>query len=75
MQFTIENPLIIVALGMLVVIGGIIGLRLHAFLALLIGAFVVAFVTSSEAILIYATGKGMGMEAAQNLANTKSVCE
>jgi GntP family gluconate:H+ symporter len=56
---------------MLFVIGGIIGLRLHAFLALLIGAFAVAFITSSEAIIIYATGKGMGMEAAQNLANTK----
>lgn len=67
----IEDPLLIVFLGMLIVIGGIIGLRLHAFLALILGAFVVAFVTSPEAIILYATGKGMGMEAAQNLASTK----
>ncbi len=71
MLTAIENPLIIVALGMLFVIGGIIGLRLHAFLALLLGAFVVALFTSSEAIIIYATGKGMSMQAAQSLADTK----
>jgi len=69
--FAIENPLIIVLLGMLFVIGGIIGLRLHAFLALLGGAFVVAFLTSPEAIIIYATSKGMNLEAAQSLADTK----
>ncbi len=71
MLTAIENPLIIVALGMLFVIGGIIGLRLHAFLALLLGAFVVALFTSSEAIIIYATGKGMSMQVAQSLAETK----
>ena len=56
---------------MLFVIGGIIGLRLHAFLALLGGAFIVAFFTSADSIILYATSKGMGMEAAQGLANTK----
>lgn len=71
MQLAIENPLIIVVLGMLFVIGAIIGLRLHAFLALLGGAFVVAFFTSADSIILYATSKGMGLEAAQSLAETK----
>jgi GntP family gluconate:H+ symporter len=67
---TIDNPFVIVALGMIIVIGGIIGLRLHAFLALLLSAFVVAFLTSPDAIMSYATEKGLSMEAAQDLAYT-----
>ena len=71
MFFTIDNPIIIVALGMICVIGGIITFRIHAFLALLFGAFVVAFFTSPDAIILYATGKGMDMESARALAETK----
>ena len=56
---------------MLFVIGGIIGLRLHAFLALLGGAFVVAFLTSHDSIMIYAASKGMSAGAAETLSNTK----
>ena len=41
------NPLLIVLIGMLVVIGGILALRLNAFLALILGAFVVAGLTPS----------------------------
>ena len=54
------NPLFILAVGMVVVIGGILGLRLHAFLALLSGAFAVAFLTSPEAIYGWAVGTGLG---------------
>ena len=41
----LADPLFILLLGILVVVGGIIGLRLHAFLALLLGAFAVAILT------------------------------
>ena len=69
-MITIQDPLILLAIGMLVVVGGIIGLRLHAFLALLLGAFVVAFFTPDTAILIFAKSKGLTSEAAQSLINT-----
>ena len=39
------NPLIILAIGMAVVVGGILALRLHAFLALLAGAILVLALT------------------------------
>lgn len=39
------DPFIILLTGMIVVVGCIIGLRLHAFIALLLGAFVVALLT------------------------------
>jgi len=42
------NPLLILAIGMLIVIGGILLLRLHAFLALLLGAVVVAGLTGRQ---------------------------
>ena len=66
-----QDPLFILAIGILVVVGGIIGLRLHAFLALLLGAFVVAVLTPESAIILYATGKGMSLSEAQNLAHQK----
>ena len=71
MQHLAQDPLFILAIGILVVVGGIIGLRLHAFLALLLGAFVVAFLTPESAIILYATGKGMSLSEAQNLAHQK----
>ena len=52
------------------VIGAIIFFRLHAFLALLGGAFVVAYFTSKDAILSYAVSKGMTEAAANQLATT-----
>lgn len=58
------DPLIILLIGILVVVGGIIGLRLHAFLALLLGAFVVAVCTPFSAVELYALSKGMSAEAA-----------
>ena len=39
------NPLFILLVGIIIVVGGIIGLKLHPFLALLLGAFVVAMLT------------------------------
>ncbi len=63
------DPLLILLVGMLIVVGGIIGLRLHPFLALLLGAFVVAYLTPEVAIEQYALTTGASAEGAQRLAN------
>lgn len=44
------HPFLLLAIGMAVVIGGILALRLHAFLALLLAALIVASLTAPEAI-------------------------
>jgi len=67
-----HDPLLILLIGILIVVGGIIALRLHAFLALLLGAMVVAMLTPEGAITAYAVGKGMSAEAAQGLAEAKA---
>ncbi len=64
-----QDPLFILAIGILTVVGGIIALRLHAFLALLLGAFVVAILTPDAAIVIFVTGKGGSLADAQKLTN------
>lgn len=66
------DPLFILLVGILIVVGGIIGLRLHAFLALLLGAFVVALMTPAAAIEQFGIGSGMTAEAAQRLAQQHS---
>ncbi|MDH3649812.1 MAG: GntP family permease [Saprospiraceae bacterium] len=60
--------MIILLIGILIVVGGIIGLRLHAFLALILGAFVVAVLTPDSAIEAFALSKNMGESGAQQLA-------
>ncbi|UCF39292.1 MAG: GntP family permease [Acidobacteriota bacterium] len=54
---------------MLVVIGGILFLRLHAFLALLLGALVVATLTPAAALQDFALQNGASTEAAAQLAS------
>lgn len=44
------NPLLILLAGMVVVLGGILWLRLHAFLALLLGALTVAVLTPADSV-------------------------
>ncbi|MDF9796956.1 GntP family gluconate:H+ symporter [Catalinimonas alkaloidigena] len=63
------DPLFILLIGILIVVGGIIGLRLHPFLALLLGAFVVAMVTPTTAIEQYVLSRGGTAAAAQALAD------
>ncbi len=63
------DPLFILLIGVLIVVGGIIGLRLHPFLALLLGALVVAQLTPTGAIEQYVLSKGGTDAAAQALAN------
>ena len=58
------NPVWILLIGMLVVIGSVLLLRLHAFLALLLGALVVSALTPTAAIEQVALEKGMDAAAA-----------
>ncbi len=62
------GPIVLLAIGVIVVIGGILALRLHAFVALLLGALIVGALTSGEAIEEFALGKGMEPQAAADLA-------
>ncbi|NNE93077.1 MAG: GntP family permease [Verrucomicrobiales bacterium] len=44
------SPFLILLIGMAVVVGGIVGLRLHAFLALILAALVVSVLATPEAV-------------------------
>lgn len=67
-------PFFILLVGIIVVVGGIIGFKLHPFLALLLGAFVVAILTPATLIEQYSLSKGFSAQAASQLAN-KSIGE
>ena len=62
------NPFLILAVGMGIVIGGILVLRLHAFLALTLAALVVAGLTSAEVIEQFYLSEGKGAVDAKALA-------
>ena len=62
------DPIIIILVGVLIVVGGIIGLKLHPFLALLLGAFVVALITPAAAIEKFALAKGATQAAAHEMS-------
>jgi gluconate:H+ symporter, GntP family len=62
-----QNPFLLLSIGMVLVLGGILILRLHPVIALLIGALVVGGLTSSESLEIYAGANGYTAEATKNL--------
>jgi gluconate:H+ symporter, GntP family len=64
----VTDPLFILLVGIIFVVGGILGLRLHAFLALLLGAFAVALMTPAAAVEGYALSTGSTADAARQLA-------
>ena len=64
-----SDPLFILMIGIIVVVGGIIQFKLHPFLALLIAAFVVAILTPTSAIETFALSKNMSPEAARDLSH------
>jgi GntP family gluconate:H+ symporter len=53
------SPVILLLIGMIIVLGGILVLRLHPVLALLAGALIVAGFTSDISLQTYALDKGM----------------
>lgn len=64
-----SDPLFILLIGIIIVVGGIIGLRLHAFLALLIAAFAVALLTPASAVETFALTKGINGETALQMSH------
>lgn len=53
------DPLWLMLIGMVVVLGGILALRLHAFLALMLGAIIVGTLTATPALRQFAQDKNM----------------
>ncbi|MEJ7913291.1 MAG: GntP family permease, partial [Chitinophagaceae bacterium] len=68
MPLFMSNPIFILLVGVCIVVGGIIGLKLHPFLALLLGAFVVALMTPGIALEQFALSKGASPAAALKAA-------
>lgn len=62
------DPILIVLTGIAVVLVGILAMRLHAFLALLLASLVVGLLTPFDALLGYAQGTGMNEAEALNFA-------
>lgn len=62
------DALLILAIGMAIVLGGILALRLHAFLALILAAYVVATLTPTPALVEHGLSKKLAPEAAQKAA-------
>lgn len=69
MNAFIQDPIFILLTGVVIVVGGIIGLKLHPFLALLLGAFVVALLTPASAIEQFFLAKGLAPAAATQAAH------
>lgn len=61
------DALLLVLAGMAVVLGGILVLRLHAFLALILGALTVGLLTPDYLLQRYGESKGMGEAAVAEL--------
>ncbi len=58
------DPILILLVGVVIVVGGIIGFKLHPFLALLLAALAVALLTPTEFVEQYFISKGLaGSEA------------
>lgn len=64
------SPLLLLAIGIATVVLGIVALRLHAALALLIAAITVGVLTPKESIESYALDKGDSQAAAEKLSET-----
>jgi gluconate:H+ symporter, GntP family len=62
------DPFWLLLVGIVIVVGGILVLRLQAFLALMLGALAVGLLTSSDMLLYYAQQSGMNEAAATVLA-------
>jgi GntP family gluconate:H+ symporter len=59
------NPIAVVLIGVVVVVGGILLLRLHAFLSLIAGAFVVAALSPTNQTIGKRVAEGFGAEATE----------
>ena len=62
------SPLVLLACGLVIVVGGILWLRLHAFLALVLGAYCVALLTPAEALRGFAAQRAAKGEISATVA-------
>ncbi len=69
-----KDPILILLAGVIVVVGGIIFLKLHPFISLLLAAICVALLTPQQAIVDFFISKGNAPDAALKLAQ-KSIGE
>jgi GntP family gluconate:H+ symporter len=69
-----SDPILILLVGVVIVVGGIIGFKLHPFLALLLAALAVALLTPTELVEQYFLSKGTAPIEAYKLAH-KSIGE
>lgn len=63
------SPIVLLVLGLLIVVAGILIVRLHPILALLLGAVVIGWLTSDSQLQLYAQTKGLGENAINHLLN------
>ena len=68
------DPIFILLVGIVIVVGGIIGLKLHPFLALLLAAVAVALLTPTIAVEQFYLAKGTAAAEALKLSH-KSIGE
>ncbi|MBT3383989.1 MAG: GntP family permease [Prolixibacteraceae bacterium] len=61
------DPFILIAIGTLIVLGGILGLRLNAFLALFMAALIVSWLTPDSNIEKYAAAKNISAQETTQL--------
>src|SRR5687768_10530970 len=59
------SPLLLLIIGLVVVLGGILALKLHPILALLSGALIVAMLTTTELKVKYAADRGLSVNATE----------
>jgi gluconate:H+ symporter, GntP family len=63
------SPILLLIIGLLVVLGGILVLKLHPILALLLGALLVGMFTSSDLLASYAVSKGFSESQTTSFLN------
>ena len=67
------DSLWILLIGVIVVMGGILGLRLHAFLALVLGALAVAALTPPTSLEDFARAKEMSTQDVEDFSKTTTI--
>ena len=63
------SPILLVVIGVAVVLGGILLVKLHPILALLLGALIVGLLTPDSLLESFAASKGLSPQQTQGLLN------
>ncbi|MFC2116524.1 GntP family permease [Bacteroidota bacterium] len=63
------DPLILLGIGIAIVVGGIVFLKLHPFFSLIMGALIVGLLTSSENLQMFAMARGLSSGEMSEILN------